>query len=235
MIFIQKQWKYDSNFEQVKNLKNIDTKLAASETFYVLPFLVLEIFSIYYNIYLAFFLTLSKKAITLKFCLRLVRVFKSIFWKFGGFSVVRSSHKLRSNLAVFLTLNILTPFLVKTPVFWEMLLGSTHSTTQNLDVLAVVILKIWSHEIRSNFSIFLTLSISTTFSVKAPNFRDTLLGSSQSVTQTLDAIAVVVQEIFCHKLMPNLAVFLTLSMSTPFLVKAPNFRETLLSSSQSTT
>ena len=166
MIFIQKHWKYDPNFEQVKNLKNMDTKFAASETFYVLPFLVLEIFSIYYNIYLAVFLTLSKKAITLKFCLRLVRVFKSIFWKFGSFSVVRSSHKLRSNLAVFLTSNILTPFLVKTPIFWEMLLGST-----------------------------------------------------QSATQTLDAIAVVVQEISCHKLMPNLAVFLTLSMSTPFQLR----------------
>ena len=216
----------------------MDIKFAASETFYVLPFLVLEIFSIYYNIYLAVFLTLSKKAITLKFCLRLVRVFKSIFWKFGSFSVVRSSLKLRSNLAVFLTSNILTPFLVKTPIFWEMLLGSTQSATQNLHVLAVVILKIWSHEIRSNFPIFLTLSISTPFLVhcflKTPNFRETLLGSSQSATQTLDAIAVVVQEISCHKLMPNLAVFLTLSMSTPFSVKAPNFRETLLSSSQST-
>ena len=150
-------------------------------------------------------------------------MFKSIFWKFGGFSVVRSSHKLRSNLAVFLTLNILTPLLVKTPIFWEMLLGSTQSATQNLDVLAVVILKIWSHEIRSNFPIFLTLSISTPFLVhcflKTPNFRETLLGSSQSATQTLDAIAVVVQEISCHKLMPNLAVFLTLSMSTPFQLR----------------
>ena len=45
----------------------MDTKLAASETFYVLSLVVLEIFSMFYNIYLAVFLTFSKKAMTLKF------------------------------------------------------------------------------------------------------------------------------------------------------------------------
>ena len=46
---IQKYWKVNPNFGQV-------TKLAASKSFCVLPFLVLEILSIFYNIYLAVFL-----------------------------------------------------------------------------------------------------------------------------------------------------------------------------------
>ena len=62
-----------------------------------------------------------------------------------------------------------TPFLDQTPVFGEMLLSSSESTTQDLDALAVAVREIPTHELRSNLAVFLTLSIST-FVVQKPNF-----------------------------------------------------------------
>ena len=68
-----------------------------------------------------------------------------------------------------------------------MLLSSSQSTTQNVDTLAVVVLEISTHELRSNLAFFLTLSISKQCVVQTQNFRKILLSSSQSTAQNLDA------------------------------------------------
>ena len=68
-----------------------------------------------------------------------------------------------------------------------MLLSSSQSTTQNVDTLAVVVLEISTHELRSNLAFFLTLSISKQCVVQTQNFRKILLSSSQNTAQNLDA------------------------------------------------
>ena len=55
-----------------------------------------------------------------------------------------------------------------------------------------------------------------------------LLSSSQSITQNLDALAVVVREISTRQLRSNLAFILTLSISTPFVVQTPDFGNMLI-------
>ena len=55
-----------------------------------------------------------------------------------------------------------------------------------------------------------------------------LVSSSQSITQNLDALAVVVREISTRQLRSNLAFILTLSISTPFVVQTPDFGNMLI-------
>ena len=62
-----------------------------------------------------------------------------------------------------------------------------------------------------------------------------LLSSSQSTTLHFDALAVLVREIPTHELRSNLAFVLTLSISEQGVVQTPDFKEMLLSSSQSIT
>ena len=109
-----------------------------------------------------------------------------------------------------------------------MLLGSSQSTTQYFDTVAVVVREILTHELRSNLAVFLTLSISSV--VQTPYFEKMLLSLSQSTTQGLDALAVVIGEISTHELQSNLAFFLALSISTPFVIQMPDFEKLLLSS-----
>ena len=66
-------------------------------------------------------------------------------------------------------------------------------------------------------------------------FRKLLLSSNESTTQNLDALAVVVPEISSRELKSNLAFILTLSVSKPDAVQTTNFRQMVVSSSQSTT
>ena len=76
-----------------------------------------------------------------------------------------------------------------------MLLSLCQSTTQNLHALAFVVHEILFRELRQNLAFFLTLNISKLFVVQTPNFTKMLLSSSQSTTQNLDALAVVVCEV----------------------------------------
>ena len=80
-----------------------------------------------------------------------------------------------------------------------------------MDALAVVVPDVSSHEM----AVFLTLSISAQLLVQTLNFGKMLLGSSQSITQNLEAPAVVLPEISSRELRSNLAFFLTFSISKP--------------------
>ena len=94
-----------------------------------------------------------------------------------------STRELRSNLDVFLTLSISTPFLFQTPDFGKMLLNLSQSVIQNLDALALVICEISTQELRSNPDYSLTLSISTPFIFQTPDFGKKWLNVIQSVLQ----------------------------------------------------
>ena len=78
-----------------------------------------------------------------------------------------------------------------------------------MNALAVVVREISTNELRSNLVIFLTLGISTPFVIKIPNFGQMLLSSNQSITLSLDALAVLVCEISTNELRSNLVIFLT--------------------------
>ena len=78
--------------------------------------------------------------------------------------------------------------------------------------------------------VFLTLGISTPLLVQTSNFGNTWLGSSQSATQTLDALTAVLFEILTFQLMSFLVLFLTLSISEQKKVEIPNFEKELLRS-----
>ena len=145
------------------------------------------------------------------------------------------SHELRPNLAYILTSSISKPSVVKTPKFGKILLSSSQSTTQNLDVLGFVVREISPHELRSHLAFLQTLSISKPSVVQTTNFKKILLSSSQSTTQNLDALAIVVCEISSHELRPNLAYTLTSSISKPYVVQTPGFKKIKLSWSQSST
>ena len=54
-----------------------------------------------------------------------------------------SSHKWRSNLAVFPTLSMSKPFVAQTLNFEKLFLSSSRSTIQNLQALALVVIEIW--------------------------------------------------------------------------------------------
>ena len=94
-----------------------------------------------------------------------------------------------------------------------------------MDALAVVVCEISTHELTSNLAFFLTSSFSEPCVVQTPDFRKMLLSSSQSTTQNLDALIVVVHEISNHELMSNLAFLLTLNISIPFVVQTSTLRK----------
>ena len=144
-----------------------------------------------------------------------------------------STHELRSNSHFFPTLSISTPFLFQTPDFGKMLLNVSQSVIQNLDALALVICEISTRELRSNPDYFLTLSISTPFIFQTPDFGKKWVNIIQSVLQNLDGLALVICEISTRELRSNSDVFLTLSISTPFLFQTPDFGKMLLNVSQS--
>ena len=76
-----------------------------------------------------------------------------------------------------------------------MVVRSTQSITQNLNAVAVAVLEITSHDLRSNLTIFLTLRMSKLCVAQTPNFQRLVVSSRQSITQNFNALAVVVREI----------------------------------------
>ena len=146
-----------------------------------------------------------------------------------------STQELRSNPDYFLTLSISTPFIFQTPDFGKKWLNVIQSVLQNLDGLALLICEISTRELRSNSDVFLTLSISTPFIFQTPDFGKKWLNVIQSVLQNLDGLALLICEISTRELRSNSDFFLTLSISTPFLVQIPDLGKMLLNVCQSTT
>ena len=83
--------------------------------------------------------------------------------------------KLKSNLAIFLTLSIYKAYAVKTPDFDKMLLNSRRTIPHNLEAVAVVLDQILTVKLNPNLAFFLNMSISILFLVQAPHFEKTLL------------------------------------------------------------
>ena len=139
-----------------------------------------------------------------------------------------STSKLKSNFDFFLTLTIVILFSVQTPVFEKMLRKSRRRLMHGLEAVALVVDEISTRKLNSNLAFILTLSISKAFVVQTPDFEKMLLNSRRRITHDLEAAAVVVREISTGKLKSNLAFFLTLSISIPFLVQISNFEKMLL-------
>ena len=76
-----------------------------------------------------------------------------------------------------------------------MVVRSTQSIRQNLNAVALAVLDITSHELRSNLTVFLTLSISKLCVAQTPNLQRLVVSSRQSITQNFNALAVVIPEI----------------------------------------
>ena len=72
------------------------------------------------------------------------------------------------------------------------------------------------------------MGISVPFLVQTPNFEKMLLKSRRRIAHDVEAVPVVVLEISKGKLRSNLAFFLTLSISIPFLVQISNFEKIML-------
>ena len=83
-------------------------------------------------------------------------------------------------------------------------------------------------KLKSNLAFFLALSISKPFVVQTPDFEKMLLNSRRRIAHDVEAVPVVVLEISKSKLRSNLAFFLTLSISIPFLVQISNFEKIML-------
>ena len=139
-----------------------------------------------------------------------------------------STSKLKSNFDFFLTLTIVILFSVQTPVFEKMLRKSRRRLMHGLEAVALVVDEISTRKLDSNVAFILTLSISKVFVVQTPDFEKMLLNSRRRITHDSEAAAVVVREISTGKLKSNLAFFLTLSISIPFLVQISNFEKMLL-------
>ena len=139
-----------------------------------------------------------------------------------------STSKLKSNFDFFLTLTIVILFSVPTPVFEKMLRKSRRRLMHGLEAVALVVDEISTRKLDSNVAFILPLSISKVFVVQTPDFEKMLLNSRRRITHDLEAAAVVVREISTGKLKSNLAFFLTLSISIPFLVQISNFEKMLL-------
>ena len=76
-----------------------------------------------------------------------------------------------------------------------MVVRSTQSITENLNTLAVAVLEITTDELRSNLTVFLTLSICKLCVAQIPNLQRVVASSRQSFKQHFNALAVVVPEI----------------------------------------
>ena len=83
--------------------------------------------------------------------------------------------KLNSNLAFSLNISISILFLVQAPTFEKTLLKYRRRITLDMKSVAVLILEILTHKLKSNLAFFLTLSISKAFAVETPNFDKMLL------------------------------------------------------------
>ena len=97
-----------------------------------------------------------------------------------------------------------------------------------MKAVAVLILEILTHKLKSNSVFFLTLKISKAFAVQTPNFDRVLLNQRRTITHDLEAGAVVVHEISTANLKSNLVSFLTLSISKGFLVQTPDSEKKLV-------
>ena len=139
-----------------------------------------------------------------------------------------STTKLKSNFDFFLTLTISILFSVQTPVFEKMLRKSRRRLMHGLEAVALVVDEISTRKLDSNVAFILTLSISKVFVVQTPDFEKMLLNSRRRIAHDVEAVPVVVLEISKGKLRSNLAFFLTLSISIPFLVQISNFEKMLL-------
>ena len=139
-----------------------------------------------------------------------------------------STSKLKSSFDFFLTLTIVILFSVQTPVFEKMLRKSRRRLMHGLEAVALVVDEISTRKLDSNVAFILTLSISKVFVVQTPDFEKMLLNSRRRITHDSEAAAVVVREISTGKLKSNLAFFLTLSISIPFLVQISNFEKIML-------
>ena len=167
-----------------------------------------------------------------------LNVIQSVLQNLDGLALLIceiSTRELRSNSYFFPTLSISTPFLFQTPYFGKMVLNVGQSVIQNLDALVLEICEISTRELRSNPDYFLTLSISTPFIFQTPDFGKKWLNVIQSVLQNLDGLALLICEISTRELRSNSDFFLTLSISTPFLVQIPDLGKMLLNVCQSTT
>ena len=172
----------------------MDTKLAASETFYVLSLVVLEIFSMFYNIYLAVFLTFSKKAMTLKFWLRLVRMFKSISWKFVGFSIVYSCFikgHLRSFFWLCSGLNNSRTKQATTLKFWLRLVWMFKSISWKFAGFSIVLSRFIKGHFHSFFGLCRHLNNSRTKQATALKFWLRLVQMFKSISWTFGAFSIV--------------------------------------------
>ena len=76
-----------------------------------------------------------------------------------------------------------------------MVVRSTKTITQNLNAVAVLVPEITSHELRSNLTVFLTLSISKLCVAQTPNLQRVVVSSRESITQNFHGLVVVVSEI----------------------------------------
>ena len=109
-----------------------------------------------------------------------------------------------------------------------MLRKSRRRLMHGLEAVAFVVDEISTRKLDSHLAFILTLSISKVFVVQTPDFEKMLLNSRRRITHDSEAAAVVVREISTGKLKSNLAFFLTLSISIPFLVQISNFEKMLL-------
>ena len=83
--------------------------------------------------------------------------------------------KLNSDLAFSLNISISILFLVQAPTFEKTLLKYRRRITLDMKSVAVLILEILTHKLKSNLAFFLTLSISKAFAVETPDFDKMLL------------------------------------------------------------
>ena len=89
-----------------------------------------------------------------------------------------------------------------------------------MEATAFQVCEISTHKLKSNFALFLTLSISRPFSVQTAVFEKMLLKSRRRLMHCLEAVALVVDEISINS---NLAFILTLSISKAFVFQTPDF------------
>ena len=139
-----------------------------------------------------------------------------------------SISKLKSSFDFFLTLSIFISFSVQTPAFEKILLKSRRRLMHGLEAVALVLHELSTRKLNSNLAFILTLSISKAFVVQTPDFEKMLLNSRRRIAHDVEAVPVVVLEISKGKLRSNLAFFLTLSISIPFLVQISNFEKIML-------
>ena len=89
----------------------------------------------------------------------------------------------------------------------EGLSSSSQSITLKCGRLNCCVRAVWTHKLKTNLTIFLTLSISKPSTVQTPDLKKIFLHSIQRTTQNLAALAFVVPEISSFELRSVLAFF----------------------------